>query len=119
MPLGDVRTIHATQLVFVSILAWLVLKERFGFAEAQTTMVVLLGVAMITKPPFIFGMSNNEDSIVYDRTYYLVAVISLAGAFCRVRWPKVLKFQSNQAIFSSGHCFCVPEIPEECEPIHQ
>lgn len=95
------------------------LKEKFGFAEAQTTMVVLLGVAMITKPPFIFGMSNNEDSIVYDRTYYLVAVISLAGAFCRVRWPKVLKFQSNQAIFPSGHCFCVPEIPEECEPIHQ
>ncbi len=84
MPLGDVRTIHTTQLVFVNILAWFFLKEKFGLAEAQTTIVVMLGVVMITKPPTIFDDMGADDSITYDSTYYTVAGISLAGAFCQV-----------------------------------
>ncbi len=84
MPLGDIRTLHASQLIFAGVLAWLVLGERFWLPEIQTTLVVLVGIVMVTNPPTLFGDGGGASNIVYDSTYYTTAGISIAGAFCMV-----------------------------------
>ncbi len=81
LPLGEVRTLNATQLVFVNLLACCFLSEPCGAAETQTVLVTLLGIVMVTSPPFLFGRPDREDgTIVYDATYYLVASVVVAGA---------------------------------------
>ena len=80
LPLGDVRTLFTTQVIFVNLLACCYLSEPCGAAEVQTVLVTMLGMIMVTNPPLLFGAEEDSD-IAYDSTYYAFAFVSLVGAF--------------------------------------
>lgn len=55
MPLADASVIIFSTPVFVAIFARLFLKEPCGYFNVVTIILTLIGVVLITRPPFIFG----------------------------------------------------------------
>lgn len=58
MPLADASVIIFSTPVFVAIFARLFLKESCGIFNVFTIILTLVGVVLITRPPFIFGDSS-------------------------------------------------------------
>ena len=54
LPLGDATTIIFSSPVFVMVLSFIILREPCGFFRALIVALLLLGVILIAKPPFIF-----------------------------------------------------------------
>lgn len=61
IPLADAATIVFSAPVFVLLFAWLVLKEECGFFQTFILMFTLLGVVLISRPTFIFGVCDGEE----------------------------------------------------------
>lgn len=57
---GDATAIALSSPVFIGIFAKIFLKESFGIIDALLTLVVVAGVFLMAKPPFIFGGSEEE-----------------------------------------------------------
>lgn len=83
MPLADASVIIFSTPVFVAIFARVFLKEPCTLFNVVTINMTLLGVVLITRPPFVFGDAVPEaagDSEKYiDKTYDIwgpVAAIS-------------------------------------------
>lgn len=83
MPLADASVIIFSTPVFVAIFARVFLKEPCTLFNVVTINMTLLGVVLITRPPFVFGDEVPEaagDSEKYiDKTYDIwgpVAAIS-------------------------------------------
>lgn len=55
MPLADSSVIVFSVPVFVAIFARIFLKEPCGFFNVVTIVLTLVGVLLITRPPFVFG----------------------------------------------------------------
>lgn len=55
MPLADSSVIVFSVPVFVAIFARIFLKEPCGLFNVVTILLTLIGVVLITRPPFIFG----------------------------------------------------------------
>ncbi len=79
LPFGDVRTITATQVVFVGLFAQCFLSEPCGASEVQMVILTVIGVIMVTNPPFLFG-GDHGGNVIYDRIYYLAASFSAVAA---------------------------------------
>jgi len=54
LPLGDATTIIFSSPVFVLIMSFLFLREPCGFFRTMIVSLLLTGVVLISKPPFIF-----------------------------------------------------------------
>ncbi|XP_034250367.1 solute carrier family 35 member G1-like [Thrips palmi] len=54
LPLGDATTIIFSSPVFVLILSFLFLREPCGFFRTLVVCMLLTGVVLISKPPFLF-----------------------------------------------------------------
>lgn len=54
LPLGDATTIIFSSPVFVMVLSFIILREPCGFFRAIIIALLLTGVILIAKPPFIF-----------------------------------------------------------------
>lgn len=73
LPLADATIIQYTNPVFAALLgAWL-LREPIGARQAVCALASLAGVALVTRPAWLFGARAGEIDPVY-------AVIALAGA---------------------------------------
>lgn len=57
MPLADASVIIFSTPVFVAIFARVFLKEQCSFFNIVTIVLTLVGVVLITRPPFVFGDS--------------------------------------------------------------
>ncbi|XP_072413865.1 solute carrier family 35 member G1 [Chiloscyllium punctatum] len=55
MPLADATVIMFSNPVFVSVFAWIFLKERCTLWDPIFTVFTLIGVVLIARPPFLFG----------------------------------------------------------------
>lgn len=59
IPLADNITILMTAPIYTSLCASIFLKEPFGLKELFFILVTLVGVVMIARPEFIFGMADG------------------------------------------------------------
>ncbi|KAH9382719.1 solute carrier family 35 member G1-like [Haemaphysalis longicornis] len=62
MPIADASVIIFSVPVFVSALAKVFLKEPCGFFHVAAVLVTLVGLALITKLPLLFGAGAAEDA---------------------------------------------------------
>lgn len=67
MPLADSSVIVFSVPVFVAIFARIFLKEPCGLFNVVTIILTLIGVVLITRPPFIFG-TNIPSSALEEQT---------------------------------------------------
>lgn len=61
IPLSDAVTIGASAPVFVSIIAYVVLKEECGIFQVFSVFITIIGVLLISRPTFIFGQDVEID----------------------------------------------------------
>ncbi|XP_063368322.1 solute carrier family 35 member G1 [Cydia amplana] len=75
MPLADASVIVFSVPVFVSIFACVLLKEPCGIWNIVSIILTLLGVILITNPPFLFG----GDEEVHQNYHYNTVKGALAA----------------------------------------
>ncbi|EGG16124.1 hypothetical protein DFA_09796 [Cavenderia fasciculata] len=79
LPLSEAVCISFTSPVITAALAAIVLKERWGIVEAICAILSLVGVFIISKPPFLFGTPTYNESLPgHLRLIYIL--IGLGGA---------------------------------------
>ncbi|KAE8743724.1 hypothetical protein FOCC_FOCC009635 [Frankliniella occidentalis] len=90
LPLGDATTIIFSSPVFVLILSFLFLREPCGFFRTLVVCMLLTGVVLISKPPFLF-----QEAVTYDVVGYacaLLATLFTAGNIVIMRKCKDVHF---------------------------
>lgn len=89
IPLSDATTITAACPVFVSIIAWFILKEEFGIFQIFTVALTIIGVALVSKPTFIFGQLGESKISAETRAegsiLALVSCLTAAGVYISIR----------------------------------
>ncbi|XP_053947798.1 solute carrier family 35 member G1 [Anastrepha obliqua] len=108
MPLADASVIIFSTPVFVAIFARVFLKEQCSFFNIVTIILTLVGVVLITRPPFVFGDTapSLETERFSGKTYDIwgpVAAISStlfgANVYILLRALKGLHFSVIMANF--------------------
>lgn len=101
MPLADASVVIFSTPVFVAIFARLFLREACGMFNVITILLTLIGVVLITRPPFLFddGSAGLVDEQVIETNYDVwgpVAALSStlfgANAYVLLRALKGLHF---------------------------
>ncbi len=82
LPLADATVLHFTNPVLTAIAAALILRERFGRAEALGALACLGGVVAIARPSFLFGGASIDPMAV---SIALLGALFAAGAYVTVR----------------------------------
>jgi drug/metabolite transporter (DMT)-like permease len=62
LPLGDATTIIFSSPVFVMIMSFLFLREPCGFFRTLIVCLLLTGVVLISKPPFVFQVRLSQTN---------------------------------------------------------
>ncbi|XP_076313880.1 solute carrier family 35 member G1-like [Tachypleus tridentatus] len=63
LPLADAYTIYSSSPVFISLLAYLVLREPCGAYNIFVLMLAMTGIILIIKPTFIIGTFQNIHDV--------------------------------------------------------
>ena len=63
IPFADASTIVYSAPVYVSVFAFVLLKEECGLFQTFTIGLTITGVLLISKPTFLFGINAGGDSI--------------------------------------------------------
>ena len=131
MPIGDAMTIILCGAVPTAILAAIFLDERFRLWKLVCSLLVVSGIIMVIRPPFIFG--NDKDTDIfrnltetknntsfntnksYAKDYYYIGALAaftfmLSDAISRIIMKILLQNKSTKssALFLFYHGFlCV------------
>lgn len=76
--LGNASAILLSKPLWCALCAAVFLGESFSILDAILIALDLLGVVLVSRPPFIFGSEVNEST----PTNFLGSVCALLGAFC-------------------------------------
>ena len=71
MPLGDAMTIIMSSVLPTMILAAIFLKERLRLYKIFCSILVVSGIVLVLRPPFIFG--NSVESEMHSRSNISIA----------------------------------------------
>lgn len=76
IPIGDATTLYFSSPILVTVFAYFLLGEQFGYIQISTSFLTIVGVGFISKPEFIFG---KETDINYP--YHLLGqVLAIVAA---------------------------------------
>ncbi|KAJ1984874.1 hypothetical protein H4R33_004234 [Dimargaris cristalligena] len=78
LPLADATVIFFTGPVFTAILAHVALNETFTRVDKIASGLCLLGIVLVAKPSFIFGIGHAADDLLFGRL--LAVCLTLLGA---------------------------------------
>ncbi|KAH8039992.1 hypothetical protein HPB51_009248 [Rhipicephalus microplus] len=99
MPIADASVIIFSVPVFVSALAKLFLKEPCGFFHVAAVMVTLVGLALITKVPLLFG---GDQGPVQARGVIAALSSTVFGASVYIVVRKVKGVHHSVIMFNFG-----------------
>jgi drug/metabolite transporter (DMT)-like permease len=91
MPVGDASVLILMSPMFTSFLAIFILNEKWKAPEFFASMVAIVGMVLVTKPPFIWdhlGASNSNSSSDFDALgvfYALFGALCGAGSYLCIR----------------------------------
>jgi len=100
MPLADASVIVFSVPVVVAIFARIFLKEPCGLFHYFTLFLTMLGVLLITRPPFLFGQSTTQYSFL-GPIAALSSTIFAAIVYILLRALKDLHFSAIMVCFAT------------------
>lgn len=100
MPLADASVIVFSVPVVVAIFARIFLKEPCGLFHYFTLFLTMLGVLLITRPPFLFGQSTTQYSFL-GPVAALSSTIFAAIVYILLRALKDLHFSVIMVCFAT------------------
>ena len=101
MPLGDMMTIALSNAIPTTILAAIFFKERFRVIKGTSLILVVTGIVLVIRPPFMFhgepnmgedGLGSNTNTTIsfhnnplgiHDSYYYIGAISAVANMIFR------------------------------------
>lgn len=99
LDLSDVTSLGFLLPVFTGLFGWLFLNEPYLPIERYSSIVSLIGVLLIARPPFLFGHSIHiisDEGFIGIRTFAVaIVVLSVVGAS--------LAYVTTRAIGSRAH----------------
>ena len=81
MPIGDMTMIAASSTFFACIYARIFLKEPIKLLNLSNILFVIVGILLISKPPFIFGGDENDIYSKDNLAKYAVAILTAQSIF--------------------------------------
>ena len=81
MPIGDMTMIAASSTFFACIYARIFLKEPIKLLNLSNIVFVIVGILLISKPPFIFGGDENDIYSKDNLAKYAVAILTAQSIF--------------------------------------
>lgn len=123
LPLADCVVIGASSPIFTVFFARLFLKESIVIADIINVFLVLSGIVMIVKPPFLSGHSYEDSQALYAIIAVIFASICLqSNVFVLIRMLKNVHWSITNTVFGSigciqaitlafiiGHNLCLPQ----------
>lgn len=104
MPIGNMTMIAASSTFFACIYARIFLKEPIKLMNLLNIGFVLIGILLISKPPFIFGGDENDIYSKDSLAKYAVAILTAQSIFL---YPNIFialrSLKGNQIIFVFMH----------------
>lgn len=104
MPLADASVVIFSAPVFVTIFARIFLKEACGLFNVVVIILTLLGVVLITKPPFLFGDTvyahGYTTDLLQGALVAFIGTIFHANVYVLLRWLKGLHYAVIMMNFS-------------------
>ncbi|XP_077206405.1 solute carrier family 35 member G1-like isoform X3 [Paroedura picta] len=90
MPLADATVISFSSPAFTTLFAWIFLKEKYSPWDLFFTLFTITGVALIARPPFLFGskaevIEGNYTDHLKGTVAALVSAICASSAFVIIR----------------------------------
>jgi len=76
LPLGDAATIIFSSPVIVMAMSFFMLGEHCSVYRSFIVFLLIGGVVLITKPPFLFDIDNPEDIGNYNIWGYVAAILA-------------------------------------------
>lgn len=64
MSIADVAVISSCRPMFVTVAAFLILGEPFGLFLGLMTILTMVGVGVITRPPILTGKESFDGSLL-------------------------------------------------------
>ena len=83
LPIAEATIIQYMNPVFTAVLAAWLLRERMGGPEVACVALSLLGVALVTRPGFLFGGGAKLDAVYVGLA--LLGALGSAGAYVTIR----------------------------------
>ena len=78
MPIGDAMALIYTCPIFVIILSFFILRQKFGLYRVVITLLTILGAVFIVNPSILI---DSKRQVIIAPHYYLGVVTSLIVAF--------------------------------------
>ena len=82
--MGDVYTVHSAGPIFVTVMGYCFLGETFGVFEIGNIAMVLFGIVLVVRPPFLFGTittTTEEGSSFSEGDFLAYGLVVLAAVF--------------------------------------
>lgn len=114
LPLAEATVIQYTNPVFTALIAALVLGERLRMVEAAGVALSLVGVVLVARPGFLFGLTSALDPVAVGVA--VAGAVLSASAYVTVRrlgrseHPLVIVFYFA-LISTLGSAFFLPGAP--------
>jgi len=99
IPLGDATTLRFTEPIFVGIFAFLILREPCGILQVFTSIITVVGVVIMGRPPFLFGDNSTTYDINSIIGISLALGSSLLASFISITMRKLQKTPPPITIF--------------------
>ena len=96
LPLGDSTTILFSSPVLVMVLSAFILKEKCGVFRVMAALILVSGVILIAKPPFIFG--QQEGQTTYDTLGYSLVLSACVMSALGIVLTKLTSAQVEKLI---------------------
>lgn len=98
--IGDSIVIGTSTPVFVTFVAWIVLREQIGYVSVGTAVVAVLGVAIICKPPILTGNTELNPETLKGVLFSLASMTLLTFCYVLVRYLRKVHHALVQFTFA-------------------
>lgn len=85
LPISDATALSFTNVPLTAIMASLILSEKYGWTDAVTAILCMVGVVFIAQPSVIFGGSAGGELPVFAVAICLFGACTSALAYVTVR----------------------------------
>lgn len=92
LPLGDATTIIFSSPVVVMIMSFIFLREPCGLYRTMIVCLLLTGVVLISKPPFLFHIAENQSYNILGYVAAILGTIFMASNIVVMRKCKDIHF---------------------------
>ena len=85
LPIGDAVALGSTFIIWTCIFGWIFLREKLHWVDILMIPVAILGVALIARPPFIFGGGKYDEDTLNGVFFAILSSVAAGGLYVCLR----------------------------------